>query len=243
MFICFCLVASGVYIFNDIKDAKKDRINTRTKNRPFAQGTITISNGYSLSLILIILSIVLSIILLPEALSLLLLYILINILYTLYFKYIVILDVLSVASGFLIRIVAGGIVAEINQSIWTLLIISFASLGLATGKRLGQYVENPEYLSAKWNSVLLKAVLLTCIVSTIIFYGLFSFDPDVIYRHGSDKIWLTFPLIILIFLRYLYIAWQGKYLGDPTDAVLNDRYLQILSLVWLILISYIFILK
>ena len=243
MFICFCLVASGVYIFNDIKDAKKDRINTRTKNRPFAQGTITIHKGYSLSLVLITIAIILSIILVPKASSLLLLYIIINILYTLYFKYIVILDVLSVASGFLIRIVAGGIVAEINQSIWTLLIISFASLGLATGKRLGQYVENPEYLSAKWSNTLLKVVLITCIICTVIFYGLFSFDSDVIYRHGSDKIWLTFPLIVLIFSRYLYIAWQGKYLGDPTDAALNDRYLQILSLAWFVLISYIFILK
>jgi len=85
MFVCFCLVASGVYIFNDIKDAKKDRINTRTKNRPFAQGTITIPNGYRLSLILITIAIVLSITLVPKASPLLLLYIAINILYTLYF--------------------------------------------------------------------------------------------------------------------------------------------------------------
>ena len=90
VFICFCLVASGIYIFNDIKDAKKDRINTRTKNRPFAQGTITISKGYSLSLILMTVAFVISITLVPEALSLLLLYVVINIFYTLYFKYIVI---------------------------------------------------------------------------------------------------------------------------------------------------------
>ena len=243
MFICFCLVASGIYIFNDIKDVNKDKINTRTKHRPFATGAITILNGYILSIFFIILSILVSIFFVPKAVFLVLLYIFINVLYTLYLKYIVILDILSVASGFLIRIVAGGIVTEIDQSVWTLLIISFASLGLATGKRLGQFVENPEYLSAKWNNLLLKTVLIFCIISTVVFYGLFSFDADVIYRHGSDEIWHTFPLILLIFLRYLYIAWKGKYLGDPTDAALKDRYLQILSLAWFILISYIFILK
>ena len=241
MFICFCLVASGVYIFNDIKDVKKDILNTRTKNRPLAQGTVTKLAGYILSLFLITLSILVAIIFIPKAVFFLFLYVLINFLYTLYLKYIVILDIISVASGFLIRIIAGGIVSEIDQSLWTLLIISFASLGLATGKRLGQYVENPTYLSANWNIFLLKTVLIICIVCTIICYGLFSFNPDVISRHGSDKIWLSLPIIALIFIRYLYIAWYGKYLGDPTDAALKDRYLHILSLVWLIIIFYIFI--
>jgi len=234
-------VASGVYIFNDIKDVKKDIINTRTKNRPFAQGKITKFSGYILSLFLIKLSIIIAFIFIPNAIFLLLLYVVINFLYTLYLKYIIILDIISVASGFLIRIIAGSIVSEIDQSLWTLLIISFASLGLATGKRLGQYVENPKYLSANWNNLLLKTVLITCILCTIIFYGLFCFDPDVIARHGSDKIWLSFPIIVLIFIRYFYIAWNGKYLGDPTDAALKDKLLQALSFAWLILISYIFL--
>tara|TARA_B110000238_G_scaffold141000_1_gene152141 strand:- start:451 stop:1302 length:852 start_codon:yes stop_codon:yes gene_type:complete len=241
MFICFCLVASGVYIFNDIKDVNKDIINTRTKNRPFAQGKINKHTGYILSILLISLSIIVAFFFIPNAILLLLLYVLINFLYTLYLKYIVILDIISVASGFLIRIIAGATVSQIDQSLWTLLIIGFASLGLATGKRLGQYVENPEYLSANWNNVLLKSVLVVCIICTIISYSLFAFDTDVISRHGSNKIWLSLPIIILIFVRYLYIAWHGKYLGDPTDAALKDRYLQILSFSWLVLIFYIFI--
>jgi decaprenyl-phosphate phosphoribosyltransferase len=241
MFLCFCLAASGIYIFNDIRDVKNDIINVRTRYRPLAQGSIPIYIAYIISALLILLSLLLTTILIHKAVYLLLLYILINILYTLYFKYLVFLDILSVSSGFLIRLLAGGVVSEINQSLWTLLIISFASLGLATGKRLGQFVENPKYLSANWNYTLLKYVLIFCIISTIIFYGLFSFDSEVIIRHGSDKIWLTFPVIILIFIRYLYIAWHGKYVGDPTDALLKDRYLQIMALIWVILISIIFI--
>ena len=241
MFICFCLVASGIYVFNDIKDAKKDLINTRTKNRPFAQGIISKNIGYILCVFLIVLSYLVAIIFIPKAIYCLLLYVLINILYTFYLKYIVILDIISVSSGFLIRIIAGGMVVEINQSSWTLLIISFASLAFATGKRLGQFVQNPNYLSAKWNNTLLKFVFILSIICTIIVYGLFSLDPVVISNHGSDKIWLSFPLIILIFLRYLYIAWYGTYLGDPTDALLKDRYLQVMSLIWTLVIFYIFI--
>ncbi len=241
MFICFCLVASGIYVFNDIKDAKKDLINTRTKNRPFAQGTISKNIGYILCVFLIVLSCLVAIIFIPKAIYCLLLYVLINILYTFYLKYIVILDIISVSSGFLIRIIAGGMVVGINQSSWTLLIISFASLAFATGKRLGQFVQNPNYLSAKWNNTLLKFVFILSIICTIIVYGLFSLDPVVISNHGSDKIWLSFPLIILIFLRYLYIAWYGTYLGDPTDALLKDRYLQVMVLIWTLLITYIFI--
>ena len=113
------------------------------------------------------------------------------------------------------------------------------SLGLATGKRLGQYVENRS-IYLQWNNLLLKTVLIFCIISTVVFYGLFSFDADVIYRHGSDEIWHTFPLILLIFLRYLYINLK---ILITRNAALKDRYLQILSLAWFILISYLFILK
>jgi len=241
MFICFCLVASGVYIFNDIKDAKLDSINIRTKNRPIASGDVSQTSGYILALLILGFAFLLAFILVPEAIYYLLFYIVINILYTLYFKYLIILDILSVSSGFLCRIIAGGIVAEINQTSWTLLIITFASISLATGKRLGQFIVNPDYLSAKWSGMLLKCILIVSICFTLIFYGLFSYDPNVISRHGSDNIWISFPPLIVIFLRYLYIAWNGKYLGDPTDVILKDWPLKCMAFIWGILIFYIFI--
>ena len=241
VFIAFCFVASGIYIFNDIKDINLDKNNTRTKNRPIASGAISYKTGYILSILLIVLSLSLIILFVPKCLIYIILYILINILYTMYLKYLVFFDIISVSSGFLIRILAGGIAADIPQSLWTLLIVSFASLSLATGKRLGQLVINPNYLSANWNLMLLKVILLISILLTLLFYGLFSFDSNVAQRHESDIIWISFPIIITIFMRYLYIAWKGMYLGDPTDSILRDKILQLLAFIWIIIIFYVFI--
>ena len=148
---------------------------------------------------------------------------------------------ISVSSGFIIRILAGGVAADIVQSIWTLLIVSFASITLALGKRLGQLVVNDNYLSAKWNQKFLKVILIISLLCTLIFYGLFSFDSNVALRHGSDIIWISFPVIMAIFARYLFIAWNGVYLGDPIDSILKDKILQGLAFIWSVIIFYVFI--
>ena len=195
IFIAFCFAASGIYIFNDIKDVKLDQNNVRTKNRPIASGAISNKIGYILSALLISLSLLFLILFLPKCLGYILVYILINILYSLFFKYLVLLDIISVSSGFIIRILAGGIAADITQSLWTLLIVSFGATSLATGKRLGQLVIDHNYLSANWNKNLLKVILLISILLTLIFYGLFSFDANVAVRHESDIIWISFALL------------------------------------------------
>ena len=241
VFISFSLMASGIYIFNDIQDVNLDKKNIRTKNRPIANGIISHNVGYIISVILIISSLTLLIIFLPRCLNFILLYLIINILYSLYLKYIIFLDIIAVSSGFLIRIVIGGVASDIEQSVWTLLIVSFASLSLASGKRLGQLVINHNNLSAKWNVNYLKVILLSSILLTILFYGLFSINSEVAKRHESDIIWLSFPFIIAIFLRYLVISWKGLYHGDPTDSIMKDKLLQFLALIWCILIFYIFI--
>ncbi|PPR15463.1 MAG: Decaprenyl-phosphate phosphoribosyltransferase [Alphaproteobacteria bacterium MarineAlpha9_Bin3] len=241
VFISFCFMASGIYIFNDIQDIITDKENNRTKNRPIANGIISKNTGYILSILFIIFSLFILIIFIPKCLNYLLLYLIINILYSLYLKYVIILDILSVSLGFIIRIFAGGVASDIEQSIWTLLIVSFAAISLATGKRLGQIVINNKYVSANWNKSFLKIILIISIFITLFSYGLFSFDVDVAVRHESDMIWISFPFFIAIFLRYLNIAWKGMYLGDPTDSILKDRLLQFLSVIWSIIIFYIFI--
>jgi len=241
VFISFCFVSSGIYIFNDIQDANLDKKNIRTKNRPIASGEISHKNGYILSILLIVLSFLILIIYVPECLLFILLYIIINIFYSIYLKYLVLLDAIAVSSGFIIRILAGGVAAGISQSLWTLLIIAFSSISFALGKRLGQLVINNNYLSANWNKKLLQVLFLVSILCTLIFYGLFSFNSNVALRHESNIIWISFPVIIAIFTRYLYIAWNGIYTGDPMDSILKDRTLQSLAFIWCIIIFYLFI--
>ena len=241
-FLLFCIAASSVYTFNDVMDYKKDKDNIRTKNRPIANGSISLINGIYLSIVLTILSCFFCLILLPDLFLFLIGYIFLNILYSCIFKFIIIFDVIFVSFGFLIRILSGGIVTNIDQSIWTLLIIIFASFSLAVGKRLGQLVTNKHNLSANWNIFSLRIILIISLILTLISYIAFSFDSAVIERHGNEYIWLSILPFSLLFMRYFYIAYIGKYMGDPTDSILKDIYLQILSLFWIIIIFFLIIL-
>tara|TARA_B100000686_G_scaffold355016_1_gene469078 strand:+ start:1623 stop:2474 length:852 start_codon:yes stop_codon:yes gene_type:complete len=241
-FLLFCIAASSVYTFNDVMDYKKDKDNIRTQKRPIANGSISLNNGVYLSMALTILSCSLSLMFLPNLFLFLTGYIFLNILYSCVFKFIILFDVIFVSLGFLIRIVSGGIVTNIDQSIWTLLIIAFASLSMAIGKRLGQLVKNKNNLAASWNLFSLRFLLIITLIFTIISYITFSFDSEVIERHGNKYIWISILPFTMLFMRYFYISFTGRYMGDPTDAILKDRYLQILSLIWIIIIFFLIIL-
>lgn len=241
-FLLFCIAASAVYVFNDVIDYKRDKEDERTKNRPIANGSILLNHGIYLSLVLSFLSIVISYIIIPEVFVFILGYILLNILYSCIFKFIIFFDIIFVSTGFLIRIISGGIATNIDQSVWTLLIITFASLSLAAGKRMGQLVGNKNKLSANWNLKLLKIVLISSLSLTLLSYLAFALDSDVIERHGNKNIWISVIPFIFLFMRYSYIAFKGKYMGDPTDAILKDYILQILSFIWLIIIFFLIIL-
>ena len=237
-FLCFCLAASSIYVFNDIMDHNRDKLDKRTKNRPIANGAISVINGIYLSFFLSILSIFMVFVIIPEVIYMLMGYIFLNILYSCIFKFIVFFDIVFVSLGFLIRILSGGIATNIDQSVWTLLIITFASLCLASGKRLGQIIINKGNLSANWNKLMLKIVLAISLIFTLISYIVFSLDETVIERHGNKYIWISTLPFGLIFIRYFYISFTGKYMGDPTDSILKDLYLQILSVIWLIIIFF-----
>jgi len=241
-FFLFCIAASSIYAFNDVVDYKKDKNNIRTKNRPIANGEISKKNGIYFSVLLCSISLFLALILIPKIFIYIATYILLNVLYSYIFKYIILMDIVFVSSGFLLRIITGGIATNIDQSIWTLLIISFASLSLASGKRLGHLIKNKNYLSANWSKILLQIVLSISLILTLICYIAFSIDTAVIERHGSNFIWVSIIPFFFLFIRYFYISFVGKYMGDPTDAILRDIYLQVFSILWIIIIFFLIIL-
>ena len=241
-FFLFCAAASSIYAFNDVVDYKNDKNNIRTKIRPIANGLITRKNGIFFSILLCFISLFLALILIPKIFIYLVIYILLNVLYSYIFKYIILIDIVFVSLGFLLRIITGGIATNIDQSIWTLLIISFASLSLATGKRLGHLMKNKNYLSANWSKILLQIILSISLILTLICYIAFSFDSAVIERHGNNYIWVSIIPFFVLFIRYFYISFIGKYMGDPTDAILRDIYLQVFSILWIIIIFFLIIL-
>jgi len=241
IFLGFCICTSAIYVFNDLLDVDRDKLDSRTSSRPMAKGIISKRNGMIISIILLVLSIVFTTIFVPKTLVFILFYTIINIFYSIKLKFIVGLDVTVITLGFISRIMAGGIAASIEQSYWTLTILGFASLSLALGKRLGQLQVRGGELSAKWDSNILLILSILSIAITVFCYIIFSFDTDVISRHENNYIWTTIPSIVFIFARYFQLCLAGRYSGDPTLVLLKDPIIQIFVIIWIAIISYIFV--
>ena len=233
VFICFCFSSSTVYVINDLLDADRDKFDTRTSNRPIANGIISKKTGIIISIALFIISGITTLVLVPQSIWIIIFYITINIFYSIKLKFIAGLDVSVIRIGFILRIMAGGIATSIEQSYWTIIIVGFAALSLALGKRLGQVNETNDKFVIKWNKNIL---LILSIILTVISYILFSFDTDVISRHQNNYIWISIPPIILIFVRYFRLCQSGKYSGDPTLILMKDYLMQFFALIWVVMI-------
>ena len=241
VFICFCFSSSTVYVINDLLDADRDKFDTRTSNRPIASGIISKQTGIIISIAFFIISCITTLVLVPQSIWIIIFYITINILYSIKLKFIAGLDVSVISIGFILRIMAGGIATSIEQSAWTIIIVGFAALSLALGKRLGQVNETNDKFVIKWNKNILLILLILSIIFTVISYILFSFDTDVISRHQNNYIWISIPPIILIFVRYFRLCQSGKYSGDPTLILLKDSLMQFFALIWVIIIFCLFV--
>ncbi|TYZ29958.1 UbiA prenyltransferase family protein [Selenomonas caprae] len=134
-FCSFCLAGSGVYFFNDIVDAENDRYNPKKCNRPIASGKISIIQAYIWSILLWLVGGLLAYMVNVGCFCHILTYVIINICYTLRLKHVVIIDVMIIASGFVLRAVMGAIAIGMEMTMWFLLCVTFLSLFLALGKR------------------------------------------------------------------------------------------------------------
>ena len=240
-FSCFCICSSSIYVFNDLMDAERDKLDERTNLRPIATKKISRKNGAMLSSVLFIISIILSIFLIPEILNIILSYVIINIMYSIKLKFVQGLDVIIISLGFILRIIAGGLAVSVEQSYWTIIIVAFGSLSLALGKRFGQIQKNYKKITVNWNKKILFLSLSMCIAFTILSYIIFSFDTKVIERHQSNLIWISIPPIIIIFIRYFQLCYNGNFSGDPTEILLKDNIIKFFVFVWILIIFYIFI--
>lgn len=234
----FSLTASIVYIINDINDIESDKRHDIKKNRPLPSGKITIKNAIKL---LILLFSILSIgglliynltnnyfvLLIPV------LYLFINYSYSISLKHIPILDVVVIASGFLLRIMYGGTIASIDVSKWLYLMIIFGSFYLGFGKRRNEIIksgENSRKVLKYYNKEFLDKNMYVSLTLSMVSYTLWCVDKDTNLRMGHDLLFWTVPLLMILFLLYS-LNIEGDSYGDPIEVILNDK----------ILISMIFI--
>jgi 4-hydroxybenzoate polyprenyltransferase len=256
-FIAFCLISSSAYFVNDIIDAPKDSLHPIKKNRPIPSGKLKVWVAWIVAILLMISSILYSLIHGGTFFTaLIIVYIIIQFIYSTFIRNIIILDSLTVASGFVIRVIAGAVITAISVSSWLILTTIALSLLLAFGKRRSEktllsetHTEAETRKTLKnYPDNLLDSMITMSATFCIVSYSLFTFQvsPDLsvssIRRYLPSVIdspkWLMFtiPLVIYGVARYLYIIYEKKQGESPERVLLSDYPLLLTVLVWGILI-------
>lgn len=236
-FISFCLAASSMYIFNDVVDAEKDKLHPGKKSRPIPSGVISKTKAISLGLILLVLAILLGLWVSTSFLLLLSAYLIISLLYSLRLKNLAIFDIFCVALGFLLRLQAGGAACHIHISEWLFLTVFLLALFLSTGKRLFEKVSLGK--TAVSHRVSLNVYPENFLDGTMFMSGgavLVSYAIYIISR-SRPGLFYTLPLCCFALLRYIFLAKSGLG-GDPTDCLLHDMPILIITIIWTIMIGW-----
>lgn len=242
-FVCFSLTASSIYIINDYFDIKEDQKHPEKCKRPLASGVIKTKNAFMAMLLLITISLGLASQISTDLLLILILYILINLLYSKWLKHIAILDVNIIAVGFILRILAGTVVSGIVASIWILLMTYLLALFLAVAKRRSDVIlaENGNEVRKNiegYNLAFIDTVLGILTSVLIVCYIFYCISPEIESQYHSNLLYLSILFVLNGMVRYLKLAIVDKSTYSPTKIVLNDRFIQITIICWLLLMSY-----
>lgn len=240
-FICFCLASSSVYLINDVADYNKDREHPLKKNRPIAAGKISQSLGIVVSIILIILSLILAFLVNIWLLLIILCYFILNILYSFFLKRVVIVDVITIALGFVLRVIAGAVAISVVFSSWLLLCTFFLTLFLAIGKRKNELVNvvgnSTRGVLSEYSEELLEQMTMIVLPATLITYTLYTFNSG-----HTEWLIITVPVVLYGLFRYLLIIDRKKGSDNgPTDDLLFDKPLQATVLFWVVVVIFILI--
>jgi len=236
----FCLLASAVYTLNDIVDIKRDRLHPLKKNRPLAAGEISITTAGMIGLVLTMGGLLLAYNIGMGLFYVALAYLILNILYTFVLKNIVIIDVMSIAAGFVLRALAGAVAINVEFSNWLLITTFVLALFLGLGKRrhelmfLEKGAPGHRQILDKYSPYLLDQLIGVVTASTVITYLFYTLSAEVENKLHTEYLYVTIPFVIYGIFRYLYLVHKEEKGGSPTKLLLADRPLLADVVLWLI---------
>jgi len=236
--VCVCCIllilsAGFVYIFNDLADLDADRAHPVKRLRPIAAGRVPVAHARAAALVLPVLTLVAAFQFDPRLALLILLYFCLQISYSLYLKHKVLLDIFAVAAGFVLRLIAGGIVIDVSLSPWLYTSAGLLALFLVIGKRrqellaLGDSAENVRPVFNQYNLPLLDDMLRIVTTATTITYILYTVEAPTMIRNSEHLGLLTVPFVVYGLFRFLYLIHVEEHRGAPDEILLSDRPLQI----------------
>lgn len=230
----FVLVSSAVYIYNDIKDREDDRAHPVKKHRPVASGELSLSFAYIFASLFGAMGIYLSFLLDPRIAIIILIYLLINILYSIYLRRVVILDILCVASGFVLRTAAGAVVIDVEISSWLLVSVTLLSLFIVLGKRRSEIVKQnvSRKTASLYTADFLDDAILIILSATLVVYMLYVFSARTEAQFGHMRMAATVPFVLYGFFRYLFLVKREGKGESPERLLLTDKPFLLNILFW-----------
>jgi decaprenyl-phosphate phosphoribosyltransferase len=244
IFIIFCMMSSAVYVFNDWRDMEADRQHAKKAQRPLPSGRVPVSVALTIMVLLIVAAAALYYFSdLPRRFAeTVLVYVGINVAYSLGVKQVSIVELFFVASGFVIRLVAGSYAVQMSLSPWIIIATGMLALLMTAGKRRGDIAQtNDKSLQRKslatYNLAFLDSLLTAMTGGTIVVYLLFCVSDHAITRFGSDVLITSVPVALglLRYLQLIMVQGQGE---SPTDLVLGDRGMLAILAVFVLAFAY-----
>ena len=240
VFIAFCLVASGTYYWNDIKDVAQDRLHPKKKFRPIASGQIPLGVARVVGTGLLAGGPVLAFFVRPQAGAVLALYAVLTLGYSTRLKHVPLLDLAIVSSGFVLRAMAGAAATTTPMSNWFVLCVTFGSFFIVTGKRFAELLElgasaGETRASLKSYTLdFLRQLLVISCTATVLSYCLWAFEnatnnSEIVPLHGVSIV----PMVLAL-LRYLMVLEKGGG-GAPEEVFMRDRTIQVYGLIWVVI--------
>lgn len=234
----FCLLSGVVYIVNDVRDVQADRLHPTKSRRPIAAGDLSPGGALALGVVLTVAAVAAAFWLSPTFGLVGLTYLVLLVVYSMWLKHLVVLDVLTLAMGFVLRAWGGAVAVDVGMSHWLLLLTLLGALFLGLAKRRAEIIalagdahqHRPSL--AEYSPYLLDQMISVVTASALVAYALYTIDPETVTRFGTDRLVWTVPFPLYGIFRYLYLVHRREGGGDPSETLVTDRPLLICGALW-----------
>jgi 4-hydroxybenzoate polyprenyltransferase len=233
-FVAFCLISSSVYVLNDIVDVEKDRQHPKKRNRPIAAGTVKVPAAIVYGVLLLIVALTLAWFIEFRVFGILLVYFVMNILYSFWLKHVVLIDVFVIALGFVFRVSAGSYALPVEPSPWLLLCTLLLALFLGLSKRRAELIllasgakSHRKILDDYSDDKLIDQLIGIVSSTTIMAYSLYTFSSP-----NGQRMMYTIPFVIYAIFRYMFLVYKREGGGEPANILLKDKPFLISCLLW-----------
>ncbi|MGI9034989.1 MAG: decaprenyl-phosphate phosphoribosyltransferase [Pyrinomonadaceae bacterium] len=244
-FLVFCCASSGVYLFNDLCDLKEDRQHPVKRNRPLASGRLNVNLARLVMFALFAVAAFGAVNLHHNFALIIAVYLATSLAYSWKLKNIVILDVILIASGFVLRAISGALIIGVAASEWLVLCTSMVALLVGFGKRRHELVLLEKAAGSHRRSLndysieFLDSIMNICAGAAILTYALYTRADETVARVGSPAMLLTIPFVVYGVFRYLFLIHQRQAGGDPVQILFHDRPTLLNLLLWILSVGLI----